>query len=489
MVVGVGTATQRDDDPTVSVEALTLMVRAARAAADDAGAPGLLDQLDWVGVPEGTWAYRDPGRLVASALGRPDPASVTTVLADVGILQQDLITAAVQAVTDGARVALVVGGEAKHRERRAALAGVEVVDTDDGPDAAPDVRVRPDSLGVSDLEIIRNTVTPVAAYALIENAIAHDRHRTPDQHRADVAALWARLAAVARDNPDAWDRNGWDAAAIADPDAPGNRMISFPYTRRHSAQWNVDQAAAVLVTTAATARELEVAAARWVHPLAAVVSNHAVPVSERAEIGRCVGAEVAGPRALELAGVTAGDLGPVDLYSCFPSAVELLAAALGLPLDDPARPLSVTGGLTFAGGPLNNYVIGALVELVRCLRAEPGAVGLSSSVSGFLVKQGFGLWSTTPAPGGFRAEDVSDEVAVRTVTVPVVPDGGDGVVATFTVDGALGAPDRTVAIVDLAGGRRTIATSTDPDLGRSFVAADPIGTPVRVDDAGTLSRP
>ena len=48
-------------------------------------------------------------------------------------------------------------------------------------------------------------------------------------------------------------------------------------------------------------------------------------------------------------------LGPVDLYSCFPSVVQIAAAELGLPVDDPARPLTVTGGLTFGGGPGNNY--------------------------------------------------------------------------------------------------------------------------------------
>jgi acetyl-CoA C-acetyltransferase len=37
----------------------------------------------------------------------------------------------------------------------------------------------------------------------------------------------------------------------------------------------------------------------------------------------------------------------VDLYSCFPSAVQIAAAEIGCPTQ---RDLTVTGGLTFAGG-------------------------------------------------------------------------------------------------------------------------------------------
>ncbi len=71
------------------------------------------------------------------------------------------------------------------------------------------------------------------------------------------------------------------------------------------------------------------------------------------------------------------------------------ARELGLALDDP-RGLTVTGGMTFAGGPLNNYVLQAMVALTDLLRADPSAIGLSTSVSGMLTKQGLGLWSATP---------------------------------------------------------------------------------------------
>ena len=39
---------------------------------------------------------------------------------------------------------------------------------------------------------------------------------------------------------------------------------------------------------------------------------------------------------LELAGVGVDDIDHVDVYSCFPSAVQVAAAELGLPLGDSA---------------------------------------------------------------------------------------------------------------------------------------------------------
>ena len=493
VLVGVGVAAQRHDDPDASAVAIQLMHQAVAAAIDDAGGLGgpgpaaaLIGRVGWIGVPEGTWSYRDPGRLVARRLlgdHEDDRADmVHTVVADVGILQQQLVDEAIEAIVSGrADVALVVGGEAKHRQRRGAITGRGAPETNQPDATEPDERLTPGStaaLGVNDLEITRNTVTPVAAYALIENAIAHDLGRSLDEHRDEVAALWARVAAVAVANPDAWDRSGPAAAAIRDA-GPGNRMISFPHTKRHSAQWNVDQAAALVLCDVSTARALGVATDRWVFPHASAVANHAVAVSERAAIHRSIGAEIAGPRVLELAGITTDDLAHIDLYSCFPSAVQLLAGALGLDLSDP-RGLSVTGGLTFAGGPLNNYVLQALVTLARRLRAEPGSYGLSTSVSGFVAKQGFSVWSSAPPPRGWVTEDVTSAVAAATKIIPIVEDHhGPGAIASWTIDYRVGAPDRSVAILDVAGGR-TIAENRDPAVADRLLEADPIGRAVTV---------
>ena len=70
-------------------------------------------------------------------------------------------------------------------------------------------------------------------------------------------------------------------------------------------------------------------------------------------------------RVLELSGVGVDDVDIVDLYSCFPSAVQVAARELGLSTDDSSRSLTITGGLTFAGGPWNNYVMHSIATRYR----------------------------------------------------------------------------------------------------------------------------
>ena len=341
---------------------------------------------------------------------------------------------------------------------------------------------------MSDLEISRNAVAPVAAYAMIENAIGHTLGRTVDDHRDHLAALWARFALVASNSSAAWDRTPYTAAQIREADdATGNRMISFPYTKRHSAQWNVDQAAALLFCSLRTAHELGISEDRLVFPHVAVVTNHAVPLAERRDVYRCPGADLAARRTLELAGRTIDELDELDLYSCFPAAVEVLAAAFGLDADATSRDLTVTGGMSFAGGPLNNYVLQAMVELAQRLRGIPTRIGLSSSVSVSLVKQGFSTWSATPSDRGFISQDVSDEVARVTPTVNLVDHSGSGTIATWTIDYAHGIPSRSVAFIDLHNDTRTIASSLEPEVAEALLAADPIGARVEVADGGTFT--
>ena len=119
------------------------------------------------------------------------------------------------------------------------------------------------------------------------------------------------------------------------------------------------------------------------------------------ELHRAPAVRIGAERVADLTGidVTASDV--VDLYSCFPSAVRIQARELGLPLDDPdGRPLSVGGGMTFGGGPLNNATFQALARMVPMLRDAPGTTGLLTFISGIITKHGTSVWSTTPARAG-----------------------------------------------------------------------------------------
>ena len=100
-------------------------------------------------------------------------------------------------------------------------------------------------------------------------------------------------------------------------------------------------------------------------------------------------------------------------------AVEVYAAELGLHI---GQDLTVTGGMPFAGGPYNNYVLQATCRMAELLRRGDHRPGLVASVSGILTKQGVCLWSTRRPPGGYRFADVSDAVAQISCKVAVYPD-------------------------------------------------------------------
>ena len=472
IIVGVGTASQRDGQ----LEPVALMAEALREAAADAGPPDLVAAAEVLSCPQGTWQYRNAPGAVASLVGAGAAHTVSTQL---GISQQALFDRAYLAIAGGdVDVALVVGGEAKYRALQAEIAGAELpiqtdLDHDPAEVVAPDVGI------ISPAEIAAGLTDAVSHYAMLENAARAAVGRDIDEHHRLVAERWARFNVVARGNPDAWNPTPMTADEIRLA-GPANKPLAFPYNKWHNSQWNVDQAAGFVICSVAAARRHGVPEDRWVFPRACTESNNVVVVSERAEPATCPAVRIAGRAALALAGVGVGDLDHVDLYSCFPIAVRIQAAELGL---DPERALTITGGMAFAGGPLNNYVLQSTAAMARRVRAEPGTTGLVTAVSGMLTKQAYVVYSTVPNPDGFGFADLTDEVAGVTGRVPG-RDGhdGDATVVTYTVryDGA--DPVRVIAVCDADGGR-VVATSDDRSLAARWTREEPIGTSVRL--AGT----
>jgi hypothetical protein len=89
-----------------------------------------------------------------------------------------------------------------------------------------------------------------------------------------------------------------------------------------------------------------------------------------------------GEKAFAMAGKTIDEIDYFDIYSCFPSAVQIACDELGLAHDD-ARGLTVTGGLPYFGGPGNNYVMHSIATMMDVLRGNPGKFGLLNA-SGWL---------------------------------------------------------------------------------------------------------
>jgi acetyl-CoA C-acetyltransferase len=474
--VGIGVATQREDDPSRAAEPLDLMLAAVRNAGADASADAraLLAGVGRIAVPQGRWRYRNPGGDIARAIGAD---AAVSVLGSVGVLQQTLIGDACRAIADGETdTTLVVGGDAGYRILRANFLGTRAAERQQ--EDTPAVRLEPAAELRDPAELRAGVKLPVGLYAMMESAYRAKHGWSVDEHRDRLAAMYSRFSHIAAENPHAWNRERFDAPAIRDP-SQRNAMQAFPYTKLHCSTWNVDQAGALLLCSAARADALGIAHEQRIHPRASTESNHMVHVSARVDLAACPGAGIAGRAALDASGLSIADVDLLDLYTCFPIAVEVYAEELGIPLE---RDLTVTGSMAFAGGPFNNYVIQATCRIAELLRAGRGRHGLVSSVSGVLTKQGIGLWSREPARDGFALRDVTDEVAHAVPVKRVVESAtGSATIAGYTVLHERGRPPRGVAIVDV-GDARTVVDTVDGALVAQMESAEMCGAPVHLRD-------
>lgn len=475
VLVGVGAVSQRCDDPRDAREPVELMIAALERAAADAGSRALLQRAKSVRIPRGFWAYLDAGCIVADRCGA---RAARTQIVELGVLQTTLFGLAAQAIASGEEdVVLVTGGEAKYRTLRAQLTGVEprfIVQHGVEPDSV----LKPEREIWNAIEADMGLMMPVNQYAIMETALRHAEGVSITAHRRAVAQVWADFSRVAAANPDAWSR-----AAVSTDDlvggVGGNRLLAFPYAKLHNSQWNVDQAAGLIFCSIAAAQAAGIPESKWLFPLAVADANRMIPLSERAELHRSHGFRIAGQRALDHAGLSITDVGHFELYSCFPVAVRVQARELGVPAD---RTLTVTGGMAFAGGPLNNFVLQAMARMTAVLRADCDSVGMVTAVSGMLTKQGVSLWSTRPPAAGFGFLDVTAQVAREMKTAAIAADyEGPATIASYTVLFSGATPDRAVAICDLPDGRRTLGASNDAQLCAAMTEQEHCGRAVRID--------
>lgn len=494
LIVGVASLVGRPNDPT-SPDAVGWMTEAAAAAlAEVSGSAGGSAEVGWVGVAEGTWRCSDAGAVIAERLRLGGGEPVHTVRADVGILQQRLIAEASAAIARGqVGAALIIGGESRARDRAIVKAGGEATQTP-GPDGAePDEVIHPAGELMSEVELERDLATPATQYAIVEDALAQADGIDRAALRRRLGELWFGFAAVAADNPTAWDRSAPSGRTIVATEG-GNRMVADPYTRSLCSQWNVDAASALVLTSVEVADRLGVLPGQRIAVEATVESNLILPLPQRAELQRWPAFEVvAGALATHCGVPVDGGLGAevVDLYACFPSAVQVQARALGLPLD--AARLTVTGGMTFAGGPLNNAALASTVAVVERLRhlatAGGSARGLVTAISGMLTKPGAMMLSSSTSPTRFAALDVTDEATDRSPALPVDPDlAGEAVIVGATVITTFEGIRRAVAVVGstASGGvrRRSVVTSDRDVVASSIAELGGAGRVVTLDGMG-----
>jgi acetyl-CoA C-acetyltransferase len=455
-----------------------------RAGADSGVGDRLLRSADLIAaVAPVSRPYGDLGALVAADLGATPKKTVQSVRFG-GDAPQRLLNMVAQAIADGrSDVALLTGAEAVSSWNTATRDGTAVDWPQQPEDVGPDEIIGSDRGPNSDMETAAGLWGPVYFYALMETALRRRLGTSEATHRQRIGELWSRLSDIAARNPYAWQPTAHTAADLITP-APANRMVSTPYPKLMVANLTVDLGAGLVMCSAAAADAAGVPQDRWVFPHAGATATDEWFVSERADMSRSPAIAAAGKATLGAAGIAIDDVAHIDLYSCFPVAVQIAAEELGLPIDDPARPLSVTGGLTFAGGPGNNYTTHSIATLYSILRADPDAYGLATALGWYSTKHGVGVYSARPPARLFRAIEAQVPPARRE---PAPGYTGPVSIEAYTVAYRKGsAPDRAdepEAVVVSAltpAGTRILVRASDADTLAAFTAGDPLGADAEV---------
>ena len=480
VLVGVGQVLQRLDDPREAAEPLEMMVAALQQAGQDCGVPKLLQRADSIYVPRGAWRYGDPGREIARRLGSAPAETVGTPYG--GNFSQACVIDAARQIQAGRRgVVLVAGAENGRSAGQAQRQGVELRETE--APGAPDRKVAEDKAIFHDAELARGMNSASDIFAVIESAIRFARGETLEAHAARIAELWAGFSAVACGNPHAWIRRRHSAQEIGQA-SPDNPMISYPYTRLMNANSRVDMGAGLLLCSLETARNAGVPDEKLVFLHAATEANDSNFLSTRAEFHRSPAVRIAGARALELAGRTLEEVGHFDLYSCFPSSVQIAATELGIP---EGRPLTVTGGLTFGGGPLNSYGLHAIARMAEVVREDRGSTGLVHGNGGWLAKHAIGIYSAEPPKDGFRYANLQEQVDAFPLREALVDFAGPVTLEAYTVAHQKGAPRIGHAACLTDEGRRSWGTLEDPAVLDAMMREEFCGRRGRLDGFGKLA--
>lgn len=469
VVVGVGQHQQKPEDPGAALEPIDLIATAALAAGADADAKrNIISDIDTIGVVAMvSWPYPDPAALLGDRI-KATKVSRTILTTTGGNSPQLLMHEIAQDISRGeSKIALIGGGECIYTRRKAMSSSrVHLNWTTD--DRAPCTNIIGDDRpGNNANEIAHRADMPISVYPLLETALRSANQQTIADHQKSTSELWETFSAVAAKNSDAWLRTARTALEIRTINE-SNRMINFPYPKLMCANIIVDQAAAAIICSYETAKNYGVPEEKMVFPWSGADAHDHYYFSERDRLNSSPAIKEISRAALDSAGIGIDDINYFDLYSCFPAAVQISMAAMGLGKSTDNRPLTLTGGLGFAGGPANNYSMHGMAKMVEACRADSGSIGLLHALGWYATKHSVGIYSTTPPKNGFIRVDPQTSQAVvdaqpkRSVVTTYT---GEAIIESTSVPfNRAGEPEMAIITLLTSDGSRVIANTQDAEI-------------------------
>jgi acetyl-CoA C-acetyltransferase len=473
VIVGVGEFSDHPKELAEGLEPLALMIEALKRAEQDSGGKllGDIDSLDIVNFL--SWRYTAPEKQLSKKLGiAPKHAYYGPVGGESPI--RYIHEAAKRIARGESHVAAITGAESQGTATKAERAKVDLPWTPFAKDAPEPLRganyQKPmaTKLGVA---------KPVTVYPFYEAASAAHWGQTPREAHRESGELWSRYAGVAATNPEAWNKKAFTPDEITTP-TPDNRLIAWPYTKLMVANPMVNQSAAILVTSLARARAAGVPEDRIVHIWGGASAEEPRDYLDRDQYVESHAQNAVLKVAMDLVGGSGKNFGAIELYSCFPCVPKMARRTLGLGSD--VQP-TVTGGLTFFGAPLNDYMAHAACAMVRKIRAGT-KTGLLYAQGGFVTKH-HALVVSKDMPKEAIAQDTNVQADAdrnrKPVPTYVTEASGNGTVESFTVIyGRGGEIEHGVVILRTAANERALARVPVQDQATLAFLMDQDKTPV-----------
>lgn len=451
VVIGLGITQQKGSYAELD-EALFLMEKVAMQAINDCGNSKIKDFIDVIDIPKGFWRYRDPGKWIAE---KNNFSNAKTSVNKIGVLQQHLINNTCNKIIKGEiRAGLILGGESRAKMIAALKEGIEYKEMELSTNPDQYVKAKDDLYGEGEAEALG--LMAVGYYAVMESAMRKSKNLNLKEHEDYLGSMYADFSEIASKNQyAASDKSiSKDQIMLANSD---NKPMAYPYNKYHCTSWNVSQASAILICEEGLADQLNISKQKRIYPMASSETNHMIALIQRPSLISSAGLKLASEKINEVVDKHSINLNLIDLYSCFPVAVQQFENVLNL---NTKTSRTITGAMPFAGGPLNNYMLHATVQALLKLRTESGH-SLITGVSGMMTKQSFCLWSSEYQMPFYHA-DVTKKAQQLDKPIPISnAKHGNGIVIGYTVLYEGTKPTLGVFYIEDSQGERKVVTSED----------------------------
>jgi acetyl-CoA C-acetyltransferase len=457
------------------LDPLSLMAKTTRMALSQTETDQLSDLIDAIYMINiNSWSYEDAPAELSKILNFKPIEKV--FLPDGGDTPQMLVTRAAKAIASGkSKAVIITGAEAEYSKKSAKRKNQSL----NWPDYKDPSYMEGDLWdGINQFTNKYKFKFPPNFYALLETAVRAKSGRTIEEHRKYMGKLFEHYSKIASNNPLAWSQKTHTGQEITIP-ASDNRYVSYPYTKLMCANMFVDQAGTVIMTSERVAESLKINKDIWVYLMGSADLKNVHNTTQRPNLHDSPASKYGYKLALEQAGLTLKEIDAFDIYSCFPSIVEIVMNELGLTLDE-ERDLTLTGGLPYFGGPWSNYSLHAIITAVDLIRNNHSLKLMVIANGGYNSKQSFGIYGKQPPVKAWADIDDSDiqkKILEDFLPEPMKEANGILEVEAYTISyDRDGNPYTVIVIGHLENKRRTVAfIEAQPELIKEFENEDIVG--------------